>query len=187
MGEYYRGEMDEMGRLLRVLCAVLALGVLLGLAGLAEGVEVPAAEALGIERVLAGESGLRTVSSKSSSPYFIKVNLHKQRVTVYRKVEGKWKKLDTKKCSSGSAVSPTPRGIYKVKKKKYSFVQDGQNWYYVTYFHHGYAFHSTGEKGGKFDNSVLGKPTSHGCLRMKPRDAKWIYEHIPTGTYIQIE
>ena len=187
IGSITEGKRIGMDRLLRIMCAVLALGLLLGLAGLAEGVEVSAAEALGIERILSGENGLQTVSSKSASAYFIKVNLRRQRVTIYRKAEGKWKKLDTKKCSSGVSATPTPRGIYRVKKKKFTFVQDGQNWYYVTYFHHGFAFHSTGEKGGKFNNSVLGKPTSHGCLRMKPKDAKWIYEHIPSGTYIQIE
>lgn len=171
-----------MRKLLRMLCALLALGILFGFAGLAEDVET-----LGIDRLMASESALQTVSSKSSSPYFIKVNIRKQRITIYRKVDGKWKKLDTKKCSTGVLSTPTPRGVYKVKKKKFSFIQDGQNWYYVTYFHHGYAIHSTGEKGGKFDNSVLGKISSHGCVRVKPRDAKWIYEHIPAGTYIQIE
>lgn len=171
-----------MRRLLRVLCAALTLAALLGLTGLAEG-----ARTLDMDRSWTDESMFQTVSSKSSSPYFIKVNIRKQRITIYRKSEGKWKKLDTKKCSTGVAITPTPRGLYKVKKKKFSFVQDGQNWYYVTYFHRGYAIHSTGEHGGKFDNSVLGKISSHGCVRVKPKDAKWIYENIPAGTYIQIE
>ena len=158
-----------MRAFLKLLCAALILGMmaLTGGAGCAD--------------------GSKTVSSKQEGSYFIRVSTRKNRVTVYRKDNGKWKKLDTKRCSTGALLTPTPKGLYKIKKKKFTFYQYGQNWYYATYFYKDYAIHSTGATGGKFDNSTLGKSTSHGCVRLKPKDAKWIYNHIPTGTYIQID
>ena len=171
---------------LRLLCAALMIATLAGIVALAEE-EPEFLDQLPIECMELSEDGLQVTGSKVESPYFIKVNIAKNRLTIYKKVNGKWKRMDTKKCSTGRPTKPTPRGVYKIKKKRYSFTDWGQNWYYVTYFYKDYAIHSTGESGGKFDNSALGKGVSHGCVRLKPKDAKWVYDHIPAGTYIQLQ
>ncbi len=32
----------------------------------------------------------------------------------------------------------------------------------------------------------IGSPVSHGCARMRERDARWIYENVPIGTKVSI-
>ena len=32
----------------------------------------------------------------------------------------------------------------------------------------------------------LGKPVSHGCVRLDINDAKWLYEFVPSGTTVKI-
>jgi len=34
---------------------------------------------------------------------------------------------------------------------------------------------------------TLGKPASHGCVRMTVEDAKWIYDTIPNGTKVIVQ
>jgi len=52
------------------------------------------------------------------------------------------------------------------------------------FFHGGYAIHAT------YDIKHLGRPASHGCIRLSPRDAKWLFqlvkEYGKENTYIQI-
>ncbi|MGO1811179.1 MAG: L,D-transpeptidase, partial [Lacticaseibacillus paracasei] len=44
--------------------------------------------------------------------------------------------------------------------------------------------------GGQYiknEAAKLGKePGSHGCVRLSIADAKWIFEHVPTGTPVKI-
>ncbi len=44
------------------------------------------------------------------------------------------------------------------------------------FFHRGYALHATTMIRD------LGKPASHGCIRLHPRDAKKLYDEVPVGT-----
>ena len=36
------------------------------------------------------------------------------------------------------------------------------------------------------DYNMLGQPASHGCVRLCVRDAKWIYDYMPIGTWVHI-
>jgi hypothetical protein len=88
--------------------------------------------------------------------------------------------------SSGRARAPspdldyrTPKGLYQVRGKHLTSTMDndepGEPPYsledvpYVMYFHGAYAFHSA------FWHDRFGRPRSHGCINLAPRDAKWLY------------
>ncbi|WP_373453078.1 L,D-transpeptidase [Bifidobacterium callitrichos] len=54
-----------------------------------------------------------------------------------------------------------------------------------------YLFHSvpTNENAGQYlpdEGDKLGRPASHGCVRLSIADAKWFYDQIPSGTPVTI-
>ncbi|WP_081887398.1 L,D-transpeptidase [Bifidobacterium callitrichos] len=54
-----------------------------------------------------------------------------------------------------------------------------------------YLFHSvpTNENAGEYladEGDKLGRPASHGCVRLSIADAKWFYDQIPSGTPVTI-
>ena len=129
-------------------------------------------------------------------PYYIKVSLDEQRVYVYRWVDGDYSQLiKTMICSSGLGGS-TPRGI---------FVSPGHRdsrWHYFVEFNcwAQYAFVITGNilfhsviYSDKSESSLrystlsnLGHKASHGCVRLRVEDARWIYEHCGAGQVIEV-
>lgn len=91
--------------------------------------------------------------------------------------------------------SNTPLGDYVIENER------GENFYtprfgeganyWVSFKDHGvYLFHSVPtDKDGNYIESEaqkLGKPASHGCIRMSVPDSKWFYENIPTGTPVKV-
>ncbi len=40
---------------------------------------------------------------------------------------------------------------------------------------------------GTSDEDLIGKPVSHGCIRMKNCDVVELFDHIPVGTKVYIE
>lgn len=81
----------------------------------------------------------------------------------------------------------TPTGDFKpylLKKMHYSKKYDNAPMPNSIFFHGGYAIHAT------YDVKNLGRPASHGCIRLSPRDAKWLYqlvrEYEKENTYIRI-
>jgi hypothetical protein len=73
----------------------------------------------------------------------------------------------------------TPKGLYRIRGKHLTSTMDndepGEPPYsledvpYVMYFRGAYAFHSA------FWHDRFGRPRSHGCINLAPRDAKWLY------------
>lgn len=54
-----------------------------------------------------------------------------------------------------------------------------------------YLFHSvpTNENAGQYledEGDKLGRPASHGCVRLSVADAKWFYDQVPYGTPVTI-
>lgn len=91
--------------------------------------------------------------------------------------------------------SNTPLGDYVIENERgenffAASFGEGAN-YWVSFKDHGiYLFHSvpTDENGDYIVSEAekLGKPASHGCVRMSVPDAKWFYENIPTGTPVKV-
>nr|WP_154241312.1 L,D-transpeptidase [Lacticaseibacillus rhamnosus] len=119
------------------------------------------------------------------------VNLKKQRVFIK---DGS-KTLYTMYASTG-IDDATPHGDFTIQDERgYEFFnpneQMGAHYYTSFYLHGTYLFHSvpTDINGNYIQSEAakLGKkPGSHGCVRLSISDAKWIYEHIPTGTPVSI-
>ena len=73
----------------------------------------------------------------------------------------------------------TPTGLFRIRGKHLTSTMDDdapgappyslEDVPYVMYFHGAYAFHSA------FWHDRFGRPRSHGCINLAPRDAKWLY------------
>lgn len=81
----------------------------------------------------------------------------------------------------------TPVGNYQpylLKKIHYSRKYDNAPMPHSIFFHGGYAIHAT------LDIKRLGRPASHGCIRLSPQNARWLFRLVQDygkeNTYIRI-
>ena len=129
-----------------------------------------------------------------SLPYWIGVDIGNQRTTIYRtsdnSVVHRWI------CSSG-AHNLTPVGVFYLpaakgseRKEWFSFTSSYVK-YCVRYTKHLY-FHTIlfrePREGTEIHSSIrqLGKPASHGCIRLQVPAARWLCYNCPTGTKVVI-
>ncbi len=113
---------------------------------------------------------------------WIDVDLSHQALVAYEWKQPRYVTL----ISSGRVRTPrpdldyrTPQGLFRIRAKHLTSTMDsdepGEPPYsledvpYVMYFHGAYAFHSA------FWHDRFGRPRSHGCINLAPRDAKWLY------------
>lgn len=136
---------------------------------------------------------------KSDRPvcmYKLKISVSDQKVYAYKWVNGDYTELvRSMTCSTGTREHPTPLGTF-------SAAGPAGRWYYFKKFNcwaqYGYRidgpilFHSvlysekdesTLRKGSVY---ALGSRASHGCIRLKVEDAKWIYNNCPAGTTVVV-
>ena len=77
--------------------------------------------------------------------------------------------------STGRKGFSTPRGIYQpylLKPMHYSSKYENAPMPNSIFFHGGYAIHAT----EAINN--LGRPASHGCVRLHPQNARWLYQLV---------
>lgn len=111
--------------------------------------------------------------SKKRRSYGIlaKVNLSTQRVHVYDNGRHKY----TWKISSGRKGYRTPTGTYRIgrmHKRYFSRKYNGAPMPYAMFFRGGYAMHGTNAIGR------LGRPASHGCIRLHPSHAAKLFSMV---------
>jgi len=102
---------------------------------------------------------------------FADVNLTTQRLTV----SDKSGVLHTWKISSARSGYVTPVGLYKpqwTSRMHYSKQYYNSPMPYSVFFHKGYAVHGTSAVGR------LGRPATHGCIRLKTANAKKFYNLV---------
>lgn len=131
----------------------------------------------------------------AASPYAIEVDVTNQIVTVYRAEDmGDSGIVRQMICSTG-VNECTPMGRFTLNQRNSA---ERTEWYaiptydcyvqYVTRIIGGYLFHSlpyAEEDETTLDTeaaALLGTPASHGCIRLRPEDAKWIARNCPNGT-----
>ncbi len=99
------------------------------------------------------------------------VNLSTQRLTVYEKGVA----IHTWPISSGRAGYPTVTGNFSpiwMSKMHYSRKYDNAPMPNAVFFHGGFAIHAT------YATGMLGRPASHGCVRLSPSNAKTFYNLV---------
>lgn len=140
----------------------------------------------------AGASG--SVSSIDlNAPKTLTVDLSEQNLYVYLgDVE-----VRKFRVSSGAAATPTPVGETNVFLKQWVRVGAKPPHYIMPRFMMfragGYGFHalpSLGGDGGVFWTEArnhIGIPVSHGCVRILPEDAEWLYEFTDIGTKVVVQ
>lgn len=131
--------------------------------------------------------------------YEIEVDLANQIVTVYRE-DGRTQADIARQmiCSSGTGTN-TPLGTFIMPKV--SKVDEREEWYYIGKYrlYVQYAsridgpilFHSLpseqrGSTPTRDSTEALGERASHGCIRLRPADSRWIAENCPPGTQVHI-
>jgi lipoprotein-anchoring transpeptidase ErfK/SrfK len=134
------------------------------------------------------EKILEDIEYDDSSHFRIEVDLSRQRLIVFYKGEV----LREMICSGGALESPTPLGEYTTSQKiEYAWVERfGVGAYYWIRFFEDYLIHSVpfDENGNMIieEYEKLGNPASHGCIRLRLEEAKWLYETLPLGVKIVI-
>lgn len=101
------------------------------------------------------------------------VDLSDQRLTVFYKGEA----LARWKVSTGRAGYRTPTGTFRPQRMYvdyYSRQYDGAPMPHAVFYDRGYAIH------GSYDTWSLGRPASHGCIRLHPGNAEKFFELILT-------
>ena len=139
------------------------------------------------------EQKLNTDSKK----FYIVVDVVNQVTTIYEK--GKSGNYDVPVrqmiCTTGARSTPTPLGTFSMAKtrKRFGYFTEfkcyAQYWTQVgggIYFHS--TLYSRRHEIYKTKTSIsnLGKAVSHGCIRLTPNDAHWLYLYIPAKTKILI-
>lgn len=112
---------------------------------------------------------------------WIDVDLTQQRLVAYEGQEPVREML----VSTGTADTPTPTGLYRIRIKMRYDDMDGPDYHlprvpYVLYFHRGYSLHGT------YWHSNFGHPMSHGCVNLPTVHAKWLYDWADLGTLVNI-
>lgn len=139
-------------------------------------------------------------TAEAAMPYYITVDITNQIVTVYennnRTREGVVRQMI---CSTGKSGHDTPRGTFTLPRKTYS--TERTEWYsfpayncyakWATRITGHILFHSIlySRKGGSPTSTslkALGSKASHGCVRLRPDDAKWIALNCAQGTQCHI-
>jgi hypothetical protein len=82
--------------------------------------------------------------------------------------------------STGARGSRTPAGVFAVlRKARWSWSREYKAWLpFAAYFVRGVAFHASAR--------VPVRPASHGCVRVPPGDAKWLYRTIRIGDRVTV-
>ncbi len=131
----------------------------------------------------------------NGQPYYIMVNRRASTVTVYGLDENGAYTVPVRAmvCSTGSAKNATPKGNFSIGRKHRWHMMMGDVYaQYLSQFYKECLFHSlcyarpnsAALLPGYYE--ALGRPASHGCIRLQTEDAKWIYENCGEGTRVTV-
>ena len=135
-------------------------------------------------------NNINTLNIESLTSNLIYVNLKDQITYIYKGSINNWDKIKSFKCSTGIESEKTPTGIFDVRERGAWFFSDkyNQGGKYWVQFYGDYLFHSVpyNKEQSEVVDYTLGVAASHGCIRLKTEDAKWIYDNIESGTKVII-
>ena len=154
--------------------------------------------ALILTLIFTATASARKASSSYKKPYYITVDLTNQIVTVYNTADDTIARQMI--CSAGKLM-PTPKGTFYLPNTSRKDMRTEN--FYLFEFYDSYAKWATRIDGGILFHSVcftepnddaividqikaLGKPASHGCVRLRIDDAKFIAQNCLPGTMTKI-
>ena len=125
----------------------------------------------------------------SATDLLILTDIGRQKVMVFQGSQNNWEMIQAYPCSSGAEGTETPLGEFQVQVRGEWFFNsrlgEGAQWYVG--FWGDYLFHSYPmDRNQKVLDYRLGVPLSHGCVRLRIEDAKWLYDNVPIGTKVVI-
>jgi lipoprotein-anchoring transpeptidase ErfK/SrfK len=143
--------------------------------------------------MFSGESG-SVLSLNPDGEKLISVDLSEQKMVVT--LDGKLVKSFT--VSTGATKTPTPVGEYKISLKQEVRIGSAAPHYVMPKFmmfrNGGYGIHalpSLSRKGGDLfwteARSHIGRPVSHGCIRVLPEDAEFVFAFADIGTKVAVQ
>ena len=135
-------------------------------------------------------NNINSLSITSKTPYLVYLNLDKQITYIYEGSNNNWNLIKEFPSSTGIEGKETPKGIFSVTNRGEWFFSDEfqQGGKYWVQFMGDYLFHSLpfDETQSNILDYTIGEPSSHGCIRLKVEDAKWLYDNIAKDTKIII-
>lgn len=125
----------------------------------------------------------------SKTDYLLWVDLSRLQLYVLEYADEGWQVLRTLPCTVGDAAHPTPSGKFEISYKCTSIGKE--NLYLCRHalcFYGGYMLHSVlfDWGGQEIIDGRMSMRLSHGCIRLRQEDSKWLYLTIPTGTAVWI-
>lgn len=122
--------------------------------------------------------------------YWIDVDISDQRVRIMQGDQVAKEMI----ASTGVEGHETPLGTFEIQNRGTWFFNEKYRQgakYWVSFKDWGvYLFHSLAmdkdQNVIEEEAAKLGQPASHGCVRLKTEDAKWIYDNIPERTKVVI-
>jgi hypothetical protein len=147
--------------------------------------------------VLPGMTSKVDYDNTDPNRYLIDIDLVNQVITVYdNSFYGKGGIVLQGLCTTGNQENRTGAGTFKVgdlKERFGYFVAFGQYAQYWTQVVRGIYIHSVMYNSRKLNSMSssayrnLGKAVSHGCIRVLPHIARWIFYNCPPGTTVSID
>lgn len=135
----------------------------------------------------ADEKLINSRNVSSDTDYLIWVSKSEYTVRVYYGKTGSWRLINSFACAIGAPSSPTVEGTFK-------YHQYQPRWDFDTYyvgpvmrFYRGYAIHSTLLRyNGTDADARTGMKISHGCVRVRPENMRWLADNIPLNTTVYV-
>lgn len=123
----------------------------------------------------------------SQTDYLVWVNLKTQKVNVFQGSRGSWKLIRECSAATGTNLTTTITGVFRIIYRRNVWDFGSYQVYHVSGFYGGYAFHSRTYAGTerRLLDGTMGRPASHGCVRMLDDDCAFIYG-LPMGTTVVV-
>ena len=129
----------------------------------------------------------------SKTRSIVTIDCAKHRVNVFRLKDGDWVCIKQWVCSTGQTevngeYKKTPKGVFKLRYKLKHFGEEkGYTCWYACNFSGNSFIHSVlynPYSKTSIQDGRLGINASHGCVRLKLQNAKWLYDHVKKGSTI---
>ena len=136
------------------------------------------------------EAFINAAGFSSTTSYLIWVNTLHQKVNIFIGEKGNWKLYKTCTCATGANKTPTPLGIYKYCARDTAWIKPDYQVRPILYIDigRGLAFHSRlySPDGSVLIDGTMGRPVSHGCIRMMDDDIRWMELYMTFGTTVVV-